>query len=848
MITNCTKTIIYLAVSALTIALTKAQTSPPLMERLFGPTTANAASGNQGLTIALSKYGELVNLKWPLPNYYDQLNYKSLYPVPNGWTIENYNLYHNAQPRHGSFIGIEYKTANGTKKTTWLRDSTWTHNQYYQTNTSPVIITEYYNAALQLTVKSTDFVVHDKDAYLRKFNLQWANKNLIKNAKIVFIANMAPCNKNPNFDPNQEWVNDASNGFSNQYYSPKGEFVSFIPNAGAANVALIPNIFSSQATIDNFVTGLDASFPSLNSNYNTTALLTAKDVYCVIGANKMPVAHGMESDYGAAQTMPDTLIANGQSTSANAAMLYALYDVDLANTNNVDEIMFQYAFGPKYSLAQTTYNNVFATPYNTTLNNTINFWNAKLSTAIIPQTGDTVMQKVLQRILVNTFIGTNRGSGSIGSSVCTSQPAYSQQWVRDASIMGYMLDCAGYTAEAEQQALFFNNAQRTSLAQDCSMPANNDCYAGTWSQCYYADGRPSWVHDFEIDEAGWGVWMLYAHSTFLNGSAKTNYLNTVYTAIKRGANFLTAFKDNATGLQKAAKEDDVLWTSQTIYGASTTLMGLKAALCAAQLLNDSTVFQNKIQLRITELEIAIETYKWGLNGNMYDYKVYGNFGGRSSIVWPALLHDTLHPKMIAHTDSLNNQLLPFFTKSNASLNYEWWYVGKTLTAMAYMWRSNPVKRPIIESYLKTVLKSVPTPGTYSYGETVMVRDMDSAGVTIRRYDNRVGQPSNYPPAWFYITAQMLYGNSPQIYTGVTAINTNEVSTKVTITPNPSNGSFSITTPQLGTYTIVNELGQTVYTYTTTATQSTVNISGLAGGMYVVKNNATATYQRIVITK
>jgi hypothetical protein len=831
------------AVFLIVLLIHKAQTSPPLMEGLFGPTTANAASGNQGLTIAVSKYGELVNLKWPLPNYYDHLNYKSLYPLPINWQVENYNRFHNAQPRQGSFVGIEYKNAGSIKKTTWLRDSTWTHKQYYQTKTSPVIITEYYNASLQLTVKSIDFVVSNQDAYLRKYIINWANSSLIQNAKIVFIASMAPCNKNPSNDPNTEWAVDYSNGFANEYYSPKGEFVSFIPNAAVATPSLIPNIFSSQSTIDNFVTNLDVTFPSLTSTYNTTGLLTVKDIYCVIGADRMPLTHGMESDYGFAQTMPDTLIPNGQSTSANAAMLYNIYGVNLGSITNSDEIIFQYAFGPKYSLAQTTYDNVFATPFNTILNSTINFWNAKLTPAILPQTGDTIMQKVLQRILVNTFIGTNRGVGSIGSSVCSSQPAYSQQWVRDASIMGYMLDCAGYTAEAEQQALFFNAVQRTSFGQDCLTPANNDCYKGTWSQCYYADGRPSWVHDFEIDEAGFGVWMLYVHSTFLNGIAKINYLNSVYASIKRGAYFLKDFKDPVNNLQKAAKEDDVLWTSQTIYGAATTLMGLKAALSAAQFLNDSSTFQNVLQLRIAELETAIETHKWGLSGNMYDYKVYGNFGGRSTIVWPALLHDTLHLKMISHTDSLNNQILPFFTRTNASLNYEWWYVGKTLTAMAYMWRSNPIKKPIIENYLKTVLKHVPTEGTYSYGETVMVRDMDSLNVTVRKYDNRVGQPSNYPPAWFYLTAQMLYGSNPQLYVGINRheeLNNSSASFKAF--PNPFNNQITLQFNQTKNSSIQinvhNAIGQLVFSEKKNIQFNalTIETNHLKQGIYFVSAN------------
>ncbi len=638
-----------------------------------------------------------------------------------------------------------------------MRDSTWQQKQYYFSDNSPIIVTEYTNTTLQLVVKSTDFVLPGQDAFVRKFNLKWNDTTLIKNAKLIFTSNMAPCNKNPNFDPSQDWVADQYNGFANAFYSPKNLFVSFIPHASVANAALLPNIFSTQNTIDNFVTNLDVTFPSLTNNYNPINLVSVKDIYCVIGANKPAISHGMLSDYGYAQAMPDSLIPNGQSISAGAAMLYNFYNINLSNTNKADSILFQFTLGPTYNLAQNLYDSVFSVNYNSLFNTTLNFWNNKLSTAQIPATGDSNNQKVLSRILVNTLLGINRGVGALGSSVCSSQPAYSQLWPRDNAAMAYMLDCAGYHAEAEAAIKFFAIHQRITNGQDCQSPTNNECYAGTWSQCYYANGQPGWAYDFEIDEVGWTIWELYEHSNFLTGTAKINYLSSVYPNIKRGAVFLKNFKDVTTGLQLLSREDDVPWQAQTIYGASTTLMGLKAAYSAALFMGDSIQVLQGFTTRISELENAIQTYKWGLQGNQYDYKVYGNFGPRAMIIWPALLKDSLNTQMLSHADSLYNQIEPFFSKSNASLNVEWWYVGRTLTALAYLWRNNPAKRAIVENCLNIVLKQVPTKGTNSYGETVMVRDFDSAGITIRRYDNRVGQPSNYPATWFYLTAEMLFG-------------------------------------------------------------------------------------------
>jgi hypothetical protein len=71
---------------------------------------------------------------------------------------------------------------------------------------------------------------------------------------------------------------------------------------------------------------------------------------------------------------------------------------------------------------------------------------------------------------------------------------------------------------------------------------------------------------------------------------------------------------------------------------------------------------------------------------------------------------------------------------------------------------------------------------------------------------------------------------------------------VTIAPNPNNGTFTITTPTFATYTIVNELGQSLHTFTTNASASTVTISNLNTGVYFIKNNANATHQKIVVTQ
>ncbi|MEQ1733288.1 MAG: choice-of-anchor tandem repeat GloVer-containing protein [Bacteroidia bacterium] len=86
-----------------------------------------------------------------------------------------------------------------------------------------------------------------------------------------------------------------------------------------------------------------------------------------------------------------------------------------------------------------------------------------------------------------------------------------------------------------------------------------------------------------------------------------------------------------------------------------------------------------------------------------------------------------------------------------------------------------------------------------------------------------------------------------IITNTKVINTPAV---ISAYPNPNNGTFSITTATYGTYTIANELGQVVSTFTTNANATTAHIAGLASGIYVIKNteNGTIARTKIVVTQ
>jgi GH15 family glucan-1,4-alpha-glucosidase len=715
-------------------------TSLPIMEMIFGPTATNAVVGNGGLTVGLSKYGEVVNLKWPCSNYYDQVNFATIHPVPGYNKVEWYGRHLDTKEFMGSYSGIGY-TLNGKQIISWFRDKEWTAVQSYLYNDAPIVVTKYENEKLSINISCTDFVLPNTDVYCRSFSIE-KNANNITGLLLYNMSNMAVCNTLKPNDPNSDWANDNKNGYVSFLDKQNDASVSFILNEQSAKFKTLPNKNNTAAFIDavkiNYVndeTKIDKQTPTL-------------DVFCAIGSNKNSVTNYLckSNDFNINKPGNNDFV-NGNSITLSG---YSL------NTN--ESIHLYFSLSGSYEICIAQLENAKKKTTETLIAETKLYWQQKMAKANLPKVPDEKMKTTLQRILINTLLATNKGNG-IGSSVGETQPPYTMIWVRDAAIMGYMLDCAGYTKEAEDNVNFIVNTQRKTEGQDCKKPNENECYKGTWSQCYFANGTPAWDYDFEVDEVGWGTWAMYTHSLFLPKEKQKDYLTKVSSNVKSAANFLVAFKDK-NGLQKKAREDDLLWKSQTSLGAATTLMGLKSAIAVLTTLNPTDEKIKIYQQRQLELEAAIVKEFWSNNRKEFEKAGYGNFGPRGLVIWPAQFLPATDSKMQNHSKSILKQIDIFFSRDFSAMNKEWWYLGKSTTALAYAANTKD-DRAVIENYLKLLLTEVCTHDTYIYGETPMLRKNEAGKLY---YDNRVGQPSNHPAAWIYMTAELLYGNThPELY-------------------------------------------------------------------------------------
>jgi hypothetical protein len=549
------------------------------MESFYGATSTNATVGNKYLTVGISKYGEIVNLRWPCANYFDHLNYKTLYKLPTGWKVEDYNRFYNASETQGSFAGIKY-VLNNEEKITWFRSEEWQQQQGYYSVDAPIVITTFVNTNLGLKVTCTDIVVNGKDVLHRHFKIEKLNNVGLLNVQLVYASNMAPCNKKPLFEPSADWYKDDKNGFATVYDKLQETFLSFLPSI--EDKTKLPNKNANENEISTFINNIESLYPTSYKEIET--LLSIKDIYCVIGSDRKIAAKNLFEDGTKPHFLPDLMKFSNTNIAYGPALCLSYYNIDLKNTTDELSILFSFASNYKQALANL---NSEKNNYTNSLNTTHTYWTNKLTKATLPALNDVQMMNTLKRSLINILITANPISGGIGSSSSATQPPYTMIWPRDAAVMGYALDCAGFTEEAEKNSLFFAKTQRKFDGQDCYKPKKAECFKGTWFQCFYADGSPSWMHDLEIDEVGWGIWMWYSHSTFLSKEKQKTYLSDLKDNIKLAANFLVMYKDEKNNLQKRAKEDDLLWKSQTIIGAATTIMGLKAAISSLKVIDSS---------------------------------------------------------------------------------------------------------------------------------------------------------------------------------------------------------------------------------------------------------------------
>jgi GH15 family glucan-1,4-alpha-glucosidase len=431
-----------------------AQTNLPIMEGLFGASATNAAIGNKKLTVGISKYGELVSLRWPCANFFDHLNYRTLYPVPWGWQAERYNRFYNANERQGSFAGLKF-SLDDKNYTTWFRDEDWTCEQTYFSENTPIVVTKYKHPKWSIEVVCTDWVDAESDVLHRQFVIKKTGYSPLKNVEFIHVANLALCNQTPAHNPGADWTNDLLNGFATVWDTERDAFLSFIPSY--ADKSKLPSAKATNRDIQDFIKKIETIYPIAS----TTSDIDSKSVFSLIGADKKATNTYLDEENAWKIKLPNFDKKEGIACAKNAAFTASFYALNLT-ANKTDSIHIFFSFAN--NLTQT--HKIFqAAKSKNSLQQCTQYWDVQMQKATLPQTGDAVMQRTLKRNLINILLATNGDAGCISSSVGANQPPYTMVWPRDAAVMAYVLDCAGFTEEAEKTPCFLpaSNANMTEM-------------------------------------------------------------------------------------------------------------------------------------------------------------------------------------------------------------------------------------------------------------------------------------------------------------------------------------------------------------------------------------------------
>jgi hypothetical protein len=267
-----------------------------LVEHIFGATNVQAVAGAGGLTIGVSRDGDLTVLTWPSPSYYDQLSYVT----SNGEDARALPRF-GASEGMGAFAGLVYSTDGGaTQAVDWLRDAGWTRVLGYASARSSVVEATFANAALGLTVTQTDFVDEIDDVWVRVLHVVRDPASPVTGAAALLYANLTPTLSRLPEIPLADWALEPRNDFAAVYDAAAGTVLHFHP-ADRAVVDGLTDLFMGTGPTDYGPIGvaLGAAAPGTPVDDATAdALVAALDadyapgVYLALGT--VPAPDGWE--------------------------------------------------------------------------------------------------------------------------------------------------------------------------------------------------------------------------------------------------------------------------------------------------------------------------------------------------------------------------------------------------------------------------------------------------------------------------------------------------------------------------------------------------------------------------
>ncbi|MGC8756093.1 MAG: hypothetical protein ACP5QW_06195 [bacterium] len=711
-----------------------AQSTDP--EAPFGATNINAEVGNGGLSVGISAHGTITVLRWPSPSYFDQLNYKT---ATHGLTITSSarTLPHfGAADNMGSFAGLYFTAGMPVSGMVWLRDPTFTTQQYYDSPDSDVVVTRYTSVEAGIQVIQYDLVMTDRDVLVRHYVINNLNSSPIEKLSFVYYENMAPCLNKTIYIPTDDWANDSVNDYACLYDSINNELIHFMP--GDQDFSHITTLFSntpSQSDVNNFISTMsalpDGIYAVIGFDFIPDSYQVGNDATTLCPSGRgVSTSYVPQDAYVSAYSgkLPDSPAAQCQ---ANAAVIKQF---SLASKGQIEFTVY-FSLAKDYNSAKTNLNYAQHLGWNAIYTNTNAWWTRWLSLARLPNVNDSRIINFSKRALITIKLATDNNTGAIVASIST-QPPYAEDWPRDGSFINYALDVAGYHDMVTKHNIFYTKVQRQTTTTQGP--------AGSYDMNFYADGMPGGPIPFEIDETGLAVWSMWIHTQFLGSACeRLHYAQQVWPAIKLGTQALVDCKDPTNNLQCYANEDDNPVETQGLQGAITTWLGIESGIHAARYLN-KTEYIASWQARADQLKQAIIANFYTASASYTS-----NIGAASWTIWPAEFLPYTSTIMQNQSSYLLQQITPALTYQIPVI----FYIGKTTLALATMFQNDTAELNLLDPLIHDLLYNLPTQDTQHMGEVAVVM-YDANGNPY--YQNEVAIPHVWEQSLSYLTLMARY--------------------------------------------------------------------------------------------
>jgi hypothetical protein len=680
----------------------------------YGPTDVNAQAGDGHLTVNENAAGTLTVFKWPNPSYYNQLKYFAVSRNARGQVQVQF-------PNEGSFAGLAYRTRRGGGFA-WLRR--WRAQQTYDSPDTPVPVTIYRSPRkLGLTVTDADLVVPGTSTFVRQFWIVRSRTSPVRSARLVYYENFNPTAARLTYLPIADWC---SSQFSDQ--------------AAAYET-------SAHAIVDSWQ-GTDQASGQAKSVAVAIGFDTPDTQHQVAGDGYDPASlAGQPTDpYQQLASAPYKL---GGSNSALGQTTGALALALRFNRRGQAAARVEITAGSTQAAALSALSTARRQRFAAQLGAVRRFWRGWLAPTVLPRSRDPRVTYVAKRTLITVRLAIDPDSGAIVASSDTQGP-YGEDWIRDGSFIDQLLDRNGYAAIVTRHNLFYARVQTSPTNPSPVRPSGN------WAMASYGDGIDGAPIPWEIDETGLGIWALESHAAYLPSAARVGYLNAVYPAITRAADYLVVCQDPTTGLQCQANEDDNPTPSETLHGAETVDLGLRSALAAAASLGDSGLEVEGWRSRLKSLDAAIaamyepatHSYREGANtGNAYNV----DYGDGGWLLWPVQFRPYASASMLGEAGAVSADMEASLRAAHGE------YEGKALLGLAYAW-SHPTEAQSAELH-----------STLAYMASALTTPTGLFGEAWERFGGRPVPVEDQPHVWehtlFYLAALQIDGAARYRFAG-----------------------------------------------------------------------------------